>query len=171
MMEGRRREEINDKPNNYLRMHSFFLASLPMLLRRFFLISLALFPYQTHYTPLKLPLRHNHTSVICDWWLDIKKNWESSNIFILLHFLERTSHPGPRQDEKPLRKFLTQSEKWSFQKFSFARKTFIGWLQVGLWRKKNIVPFPWFHDGHFRETFTGTKSKENGENKKYFYVL
>lgn len=72
-------------------------------------------------------LRHNHTSVICDWWLDIKKSWESSKKIFLCFF------EGLRRAKKFI--FHAPNGKKSFFWSFFGRrkkkieKSFIGWFK------------------------------------------
>lgn len=119
-------------------------------------------------------LWHNHISVICDWWLDIKKSGGRSKNSKKNLFLCISKKDSKYQREKVFSfhsSFLPQSKiiLWSFsQLFHFPRRKMIEkrserakllFLSDGfkwIMNKKHCSVSLIFMTGTFREAFTGT---------------
>lgn len=99
-----------------------------------------------------LPSRHNHISVICNWWLDIKVG-RGEKLLKKTYFSNKDLCA-----QKYPSVFTSFSQKYfevSTQLFHFLEENVIEMKRVnenfyfyrmvssGLWTK-NIVPFPWF---------------------------
>lgn len=172
MMEGKE----NYKPNNYLRMHSSLSAFCHSMFMMAKFLSFRVFGlFHIERTAQHFPSRHNHISVICDWWLDIKNSGgrkkSKKNLFFCffqegLESIKGKSVLVSRKSkiyfEVSPSYFISRGGKCQRREASEWNFYFYRIASSGLWTK-NIVPFPWFSwRALFREAFTGTE-----RNKKF----